>query len=148
MAQMRDCADAHIRLASVARGAIEPKGAAGTAQGIFWKSPLPSVCRRGTMAPDCDRKLPNQADSVALGGLGTRPCLRIGAEGRDGRVPTLAFLECASALALWDRASKSGAAAPHSKTLSRVPCRFNSSTLTRPNQSESRRIKVNQGESR
>jgi hypothetical protein len=30
---------------------------------------------------------------------------------------------------LWrfgDRASKSGAAAPHSKTLSRVPCHFNS----------------------
>src|SRR5580698_895184 len=56
MAQMRGCADAYVRLASVARGAIEPKGAAGTAQGIFWKSPLPSACRRGTMAPDCQTK--------------------------------------------------------------------------------------------
>src|SRR5471030_2893659 len=73
MDQMRYCADTYVRVASVARGAIEPKGAAGTAQGIFWKSPLPSACRRGTMAPDYETKLPNEANSVALGTPRTRP---------------------------------------------------------------------------
>src|SRR5260221_520886 len=48
---MRDCADADVRLARVARGAVEPKGAADAAQGNFWEIAPLSACRRGTTVP-------------------------------------------------------------------------------------------------